>query len=471
MKSSPRILAVSILANVEHSGAFAENELDKALRSGKLGDVRDRRLLTEIVYGTLRMRGRLDWLIDSFYPPGAEALERDVRNILRTGLYQLFFLDRVPEYAVVNEAVTIAKRIRSASAMLVNAVLRTAARSRRNIVYPDFNRDPAGYISIFHSHPRWLVDRVIGILGIPETAAFCKANNETPPLTVRVNTLKISRREMESELRKTGLSSRPTMFSPDGLKIHGNTDALGGTACFQEGRIRIQDEGSQLISHIVDPKPGESVLDLCAGTGGKTNHLAQLMKNEGHILACDISGERIHALRGHAAAMGVTIVEALVADASEDDITDGDPFDRILVDAPCSGSGTLRRNPEIRWRLSPERVRTLVRLQEEMLLRSEKFLKPGGTLVYATCSIMPEENEEVVLAFLRKHPGYRIVPPPSSAVAGLLGPDGFFRSFPHRHGTDGFFAARLVKKAETATMPRQRFCRGGNDSWKSFFLH
>lgn len=445
MKSTPRALAVTILSKVDRKGAFAEQELDAALRSGKLEDPRDRRLLTEIVYGTLRMRGRLDWIIDSLYPPGSGALDTDVRNVLRTGLYQIFFLDRVPEYAVVSEAVAIAKRTRLAAAALVNAILRNAARTRREIAYPDPEKDPVAHLSVFHSHPRWLVERWIGILGVSETTAFCKADNEIPPLTVRVNSLKADRRTVEEELRKLGLSSRPTTLSPDGLNVLGNTDSLGKTACFQEGRIQIQDEGSQLISHVVGPIAGDSILDLCAGTGGKTHHLAQLMKNRGRILACDISADKIDALRKNAARLGVTIVETKTADAAKDDFP-AERFDRVLVDAPCSGLGTLRRNPEIRWRLTPDRLRTLVELQGAILRHAVDRVKPGGTLTYVTCTVLPEENEEIVRSFLKRYPEYRLSRPAAPAAAKLLCSDGFFRTLPHRHGTDGFFAACLARK-------------------------
>ncbi len=445
MKSTPRALAVSILAKVDRKGAFAERELDEGLRSGKLEDPRDRRLLTEIVYGTLRMRGRLDWIIDSLYPPGSAALDADIRNTLRTGLYQLFFLDRVPEYAVVSEAVAIAKKTRMAAAALVNAVLRNAVRARREIAYPDPDGDPVGHLSVFHSHPRWLVERLIAVMGVPEATAFCKADNEIPPLTVRVNSLKADRRAVEEELRKLGLASRPTTLSPDGLDIHGNADALWKTACFREGRIQIQDEGSQLISHIAGPIPGDSVLDLCAGTGGKTHHLAQLMRNRGRIVACDISAEKIQALRENAARLGVSIVETRTADAASDALA-GERFDRVLVDAPCSGLGTLRRNPEIRWRLTPERLRSLAELQGAILHAAADCVKPAGTLVYVTCSPLPEENEAVVLPFLKRYPEYRLSRPAAPAAAKLLCGDGFLRTLPHRHGTDGFFAACLARK-------------------------
>jgi len=449
MKNSPRRLAVEILNRIDEAAAYAEPLLDAALSGTALANPHDRGLLTELVYGTLRMRGRLDWIIGQLYRGDAAALETGVRNILRTGLYQLWYTDRIPPFAAVNEAVGIARKTCPAASGLVNALLRTALRKKDAIAWPDMAKDPGKAISVIHSHPRWLVERWLDEFGIDETIAICRANNAVPPLALRVNSLKASREQAVAALAQEGLTVEPTAFSPDGLLLASPAASLRETASWRKGLIRIQDEASQLIALLLSPEPGESLLDLCAGTGGKTLHLAALMENRGRVTAVDLHPDKLRQLQEEAGRLGMTIVEAYAADSAAPPETFGGIFDRVLLDAPCSGLGTLRRNPEIRWRLAPADIEKCSQIQRRLLRSAADCVRPGGRLVYSVCTVTPEENEIVIEDLLKDRPDFALIR--STATQGipsaLIDDAGLFRTFPHRHGTDGFFGALLIRTA------------------------
>jgi len=449
MKNSPRRLAVEILNRIDEAAAYAEPLLDAALSGAALANPHDRGLLTELVYGTLRMRGRLDWIIGQLYRGDAAALETGVRNILRTGLYQLCYTDRIPPFAAVNEAVGIAGKTCPAASGLVNALLRTALRKKDAIAWPNMAKDPGKAISVIHSHPRWLVERWLDEFGIDETIAICRANNVVPPVALRVNSLKASREQAVAVLAQEGLTVEPAAFSPDGLLLVSPAAGLRETAPWREGLIRIQDEASQLIALLLSPEPGDSLLDLCAGTGGKTLHLAALMENRGRVTAVDLQPDKLRQLQEETERLGMTIVEAYAADAAAPPETFRGFFDRVLLDAPCSGLGTLRRNPEIRWRLAPADIEKCSQIQKRLLASAADCVRPGGRLVYSVCTATPEENEAVIEDLLKDRSDFSLIKPP---IAGgispeLIDPAGFFRSFPHRHGTDGFFGALLIRNA------------------------
>jgi len=445
MKDTPRTLAVQILGRVEE-GAFAQPLLDAALSRTTLPAVQDRGLLTQLVYGVLRLRGRLDWVLDVAYTGNIEDMEPGIRNILRVALYQLMCADRVPAYAATNEAVEMAKRWFPGRSNLVNAVLRNAVRRMDTIPYPSPDDDPFAHISVIHSHPLWLVRMWADHLGLEETRALCESNNEVPPLTVRTNRLKITRTDLIARLEESGCTVTPTSYAPDGIILSDLPVPVGKMPPYREGQLQIQDEASQMISLLVDPRPGEEVLDLCAGVGVKTTHLAHLMRNRGRIVAMDIGRRKVESSQDLARRLGATIIEPIVHDATKDPPGDlRERFDKVLVDVPCSGLGTLRRNPEIRWNATPETLGTFPPLQREILNRSVSYLKKGGVVVYSTCTISPAENEAVIGGFLADNPDFASVI--STAVpAEMLDGRGMFRTFPHRHGTDGFFGAALTRK-------------------------
>lgn len=441
-----RRIAVDILNRIDAEGAYAEPLLDAALSRTEIASPHDRGLLTELVYGTLRMQGRLDWIIGQLYRGDAAKLEMAVRNILRTGLYQLLFTDRIPPFAAVNEAVGIARDLSPAASGLVNAILRNALRKKDAIIWPDMAKSPEKAIAVLHSHPPWLVRRLLSQFDMEETIAICRANNSIPPFALRVNTLKASRKHALAALSEAGITAEPTPFSIDGIILTSPASGLRETAPYKEGLIRIQDEASQLIGQIVAPKPGERILDLCAGTGGKTLHLAALMENRGSITALDLLSERLRMLREDSERLGASIVETRTGDATIPVESLRKIFDRVLLDAPCSGLGTLRRNPEIRWRLAPADLNQCMQTQKLLLKNAAEYVRPGGRLVYSVCTTTPEENEIVIGDFLRNHPDFRLMPS-ANLPPTLIDPQGYFRTSPHLQGMDGFFAALLVHSA------------------------
>ncbi|MGZ6293027.1 MAG: 16S rRNA (cytosine(967)-C(5))-methyltransferase RsmB [Syntrophales bacterium] len=449
MMKTPRHMAVEILDRVEEDGAYAEPLLDASLSSHPQTKLPDRRLITEIVYGTLRMRGHLDWIIERLYRGRFDSLDTSIKNILRTGLYQLLFTERIPDFAIVDEAVEITKNMRRRGSGLVNAILRNSIRKKDQITYPEAAKDPALSISIIHSHPLWVVRKWIEMFGVEETTALCKANNQVPPLTVRVNTLKTTRERTNEELLEQGFEIKETAFSSDGLIISTPTMSVRETECYASGRVQVQDEASQLIARLVSPKPGENVLDICAGMGGKTTHLAAIMENRGSILALDISKKKIDELCKNASRLNAAIVDTRVRDARE---KPGkafiESFDKILIDAPCTGLGTLRRNPEIKWRTLPAEAEECSVLQKAILENAAHYLKRGGSLIYSTCTITNEETDQVIEDFIKRHPDFICVRPPDKINSSLVDDHGYFRSYPHRHSTDGFFGAVLVKGME-----------------------
>lgn len=441
----PRPIAVEILTRVETQGAFAEPLLDRYLLKETLSE-RDGRLLTEIVYGTLRMRGYIDWLIGQFCKNGIRALDPPIRNILRTAVYQKFFTERIPDFALVNEAVDLGKAVSRGAGSLVNAILRNILRRYDQMPEPALDRESADFIAIVHSHPLWLVEKWLRLLGPEETAALCEANNRAAPVCVRVNRLRADRGTVIAELADHGFVAEQTLYSGDGLVLAKVPKSLRETACYRSGWIQVQDEASQMIGQLVAPVAGNRVLDLCAGIGGKATHLSEIMGNCGEVVAVDISGDKIAAMKALSARLGTSIIEPRAADALDEPIPGfQEGFDRVLVDAPCSGVGTLRRAPEIKWRLAPRDVGALTDLQKRLLDRAAQYVKPGGRLVYSTCSVLEAENGAVVDDFLASH-GAFAQETPGHVPAALLDHRGFFRTYPHRHGCDGFFGAVMVRK-------------------------
>jgi 16S rRNA (cytosine967-C5)-methyltransferase len=330
---------------------------------------------------------------------------------------------------------------------LVNAILRNALRGMADIMVPPFDTDPAGHISVAHSHPRWLVEQWIGNFGIEETLALCRADNEIPPISLRVNRLKTTREDMLERLARSGHDVKPAVYSPEGIILAKPSASLREMPEVASGFLYVQDEASQLVSRLLAPRRGERVLDLCAGSGGKTTHLAALMENEGEIVAADIQAGKLTALESTAKRWGITTVKTAVVDAAvAPDMAALGSFDRILVDAPCSGLGTLRRNPEIRWHLTGQKLGEFPPLQKRILANAAACVKKGGALLYSTCSVMPEENDGVVAAFLEGNPNFAVVRKPATVPVEVLDPQGFLRTFPHRHGTDGFFGALLHRR-------------------------
>lgn len=369
-------------------------------------------------------------------------------NTLRLGLYQIFFLTKTPASAAVNESVELAKKTRGkGGGGFVNAILRSALREKETIPHPDKRQDPALHIAVIQSHPLWLVQRWIEELGVEETLKICVGNNRIPALTLRTNTLKIRREGLIEKLREKGLISAPSPFSDDGILLK-DGPPTSELPFLKEGLFVIQDEASQLITLILDPKPGEKILDACAAPGGKTTHVAQRMENLGEIYAFDLRQEKLKQIEEGCKRLGIKIVRTTIGDAVNSLPGPGEiKFDRVLADVPCSGFGTLRRNPDLKWRREKEDLKRLSQLQLSILKNLSGYVSEGGLLVYSTCTVFHEENEDVVETFLSEHRAFKL----DSLVevlpekCHLFIKKGYFKTFPPAGELDGFFAARLRK--------------------------
>lgn len=440
--SQARYEALHILMRVERDRAFADIALEHALERARL-DPRDASLCTEIVYGTLRWRRHLDWRLAPHLNRPLAKLDPWVRALLRLTLYQLVFLDRVPRWAAVDEAVSVA-RLKSrvpGPAEFVNAVLRSFTRAAAP---PRLPADPIEAASVRWSFPDWMAARWITRYGPDEAERLMAALNERPPVTIRANSLRISREDLAARLRDEELAETdPTALAPEGLTVR--RGGVGRWAAFASGWCSIQDEASMLIARLLDPQPGEMVADTCAAPGTKTTHMAQLMGNRGRIVAMDPNAARLRLLAQAATRLGVSIVEAHTGGVAAVSGRWKNRCDRVLVDAPCSNLGVLRRNPDVKWKREEADLGRLAEKQQSILTAGAALAKPGGRLVYATCSLEPEENDDVVRAFLATHADWRVDAPADFPVAPDAG--GVIRCLPHVHGTDGFTAVRLVRAA------------------------
>jgi 16S rRNA (cytosine967-C5)-methyltransferase len=438
-----------VLERVAQDGAYA----DLALRAelGRAGlDARDRALATELVHGTLRWRGRLDFTLGRVLTRPLAALEPQLVEILRLGAYQLLFCDRVPDAAAVSESVRLAwARGLGRAGGLVNAVLRRLARERDSLLPPALEHDPLGHLVHALSVPAWLAQRWIESDGAAEGAALARALDRPGPRTVRANRLRTSRDELLAELRGVHPDAVACRFAPDGIRVGGHGDPSAEPA-FRDGRMTVQDEASQLVVELLDPRPGERVLDACAAPGAKASAIAERVGAQGEVVAVDRHARRLALVGRDAARLGIGWLRTACADARALSGTLAKAsFDRVLVDAPCSGIGAWRRNPDARWRLAPEALPELAALQLAILRGVRGLLAPGGSLVYSTCTLTPEENEEVVDALLDEAPELRRTPVAAlpGSLSALLDARGALRTLPQRDDMDGFQAVRLERVA------------------------
>lgn len=442
-----RETATDILVKVDCRRAYADILLDRVLGGAGLEN-RDRALLTELVYGTLRWRGRLDAELETRMRRPLNKTEPFLRNLLRLSMYQLRFLDRIPQYAVINEAVELAKsRGPGKSTAFVNAVLRNASRDGNEPSAPDPKIALTDAIADYWSHPAWLVEKWLEIFDPGETIALLKANNEPAPLVVRANRLKGSPKELIDLFRRTGIEALEAPWSPQGVILQSRSP-VSRLPGFDAGRFQVQSEASQLVAYLLGPQPGERILDACAAPGGKTTHIAELMGDDGEVTATDKSDAGLKMITENVARLGLRAVKTIAADFEKPLPAALQPtFDRILVDAPCSGLGTLRSHPEIKWQRGQKDIKRLARLQSRILARAASLLKAGGVLVYSTCTLTREENDDVVKKFLAGNPNF--VLDDAAAFfperAGSMTQGRYFVALPHRHNTDGFFAARMRK--------------------------
>lgn len=439
-EADPRAIAWSVLRAVER-GAFADAELARQLRGMALDD-RDRALATQLVYGTLAWQGLCDHILATLERPAAR-LDAAVRCLLRMALYQVTKLERVPDFAVVDTAVELAKRHKRGAAGLVNALLRSFLRSGKDARLPPAS-DVAARLAVAGSHPRWLVERWLAQLGTEETAALLEADNRPAPTVLRVNRRRGDRDAAIAALDGEGCAARPARYVGDAIEIElrGPLDRL---RAHRAGLVTAQGEASQLVGLMI-PAGSASVLDACAAPGGKATHVAE--RTGGRVVAVDQAAAGTVAIRRQAARLGVDVA-VVRADARHLPLRRDASFDAVLVDAPCSGLGTLRQHPEIRWRRQPRDVARLTALQSAILDAAAARVRPAGVLVYATCTTLAEENERQIGAFVARNADFAIDDPRPDlppASGSLVDEDLFLRTWPHRHGLDGFFAARLRRR-------------------------
>lgn len=439
--AGPRGTAVKVLNRVERTDSYLDKVLDAELKSSDLNDL-DKGLLNELAHGVLRWQSRLDWVLNGFSHGNFAKSEINVKNALRVALYQILFLDRIPHPAAVNEAVEFVKRIRGEKpGGLVNAVLRNIIRNLDGIRYPDPAEDKVQYLSVYYAHPTWITRRWVERYGEEEAVKLFVADNERPGLSLRINRLKVEPGQFLQLLDRQQIQYTGSQYLGFFVKVRALAK-IGQMDLFRSGYFTIQDESAALPCLLLDPKPGDQIIDLCAAPGGKTTNMAELMENKGVILAVDRHEAKLSQIKGSAERLGLTNIKLIQADGTE---MQHDPVDRVLVDAPCSGLGVLMKKPDMKWKRELQDLPNLIRLQLALLENAARLLKPGGVLVYSTCTTEPEENEQIVRTFLNRHPEFLLENAGPFVSHDLVTKEGFVQTFPHKHGMDGSFAARLVK--------------------------
>ncbi|MTI96759.1 MAG: 16S rRNA (cytosine(967)-C(5))-methyltransferase RsmB [Firmicutes bacterium] len=435
MSVNPRGLALKLLNKIEQNQAYSGLVLQTELKNAKLKPV-DMRLVYRLIYGVLSYRLTIDYVIQKFC---ARKIAPGVRNILRLAIYQLLYLDRVPDFAVVNEAVKLASQNGGARVGgFVNAVLRNILRQRDSL-FADLPNGAPEEISVHESHPRWLVDKWCKRWGADFTRELCAANNQPAPLTVRVNTKVCGIDKFCRQLDKQGIPWSHCKYSVRGIVLP--QTPFGDVPGFDLGWFIAQGEASMLAVEALDPQPGDSILDMCSAPGGKATYLAELAA-PGQVMAVDLFDARLKLVGQNMARLQIDNIDLLAGDATTLETKFNTGYDRILLDAPCSGFGVVRKKPEIKWSRSPGDLTELSKLQSNLLNQACKLIKPGGVIVYSTCTLTWEENEAVIEKAVKANENLRLVP---FKISGLSADKGSLTLFPHVHGTDGFFIAKLQR--------------------------
>ncbi len=436
MNQTPRALALTLLRRFEGDSLYSNLILDTALRRNPLSDA-DRGFLTALLYGVIERRLTLNYLIDALSDRPAAKLDTDVLILLRMGIYQLRYMDRVPTYAALNETVALAPRHAKG---FVNAVLRQYTRIGKDIQLPDRTTDAIRYLSVAHSVPTELCSRFVDAFGMDRADAILAHANTTPPITLRLNPLKTDAAALRQKIEAVGVTVENALHTTDALRLPhgGNPATLPG---FAEGEFFVQDEASVLCTKALDAKAGMTVLDICACPGSKSFGAAMDMRNHGTLRAFDLHKNKLSLIESGAARLGLTIISTAARDGRDFDPTLERSADRVLCDVPCSGYGVLAKKPEIRYK-SPALAAPLPDVQLAILENAARYVKIGGVLLYSTCTLLPEENENNVARFLARHPDFSLCP---FTAGDIDTPDGMLTLTPDLHGTDGFFMAKLVR--------------------------
>ncbi|HZK43582.1 MAG TPA: 16S rRNA (cytosine(967)-C(5))-methyltransferase RsmB [Syntrophomonadaceae bacterium] len=444
-----RKLSMSIIHDVTEQKAYSNLALEKGLRDSKLSQI-DKNLTTEIVNGTIRMLKHLDWVLNLFLTKNIDKLNPWIKTILRMTVYQILFMDRIPNYASVNDAVDLARKKTNRNLSgLVNGVLRNLIRNIDNITYP--KKDSIDYLSVYYSHPRWLVEMLLNDYGLTICEQILQYNNLRPELHLRVNILKTSREELIRELNEEGVLSEINELSPEAINVNKLSVSLDNTKAYEKGHFYIQNVASMLAVSILQPRAYDSIYDLCSGVGGKATNLAEMMGNQGEIYCFDIYKQKISLLNNNAKRLGINIIIPHLKNAL--DIDSELAADMVLLDVPCSGLGVLNRRSDLRWNKNSEDLSDLYNLQKELLIKAGQIVKVGGYILYATCTMNKAENEFIVEDFVRNFNDFELVgfkdrikhfplddQDQNQADAGML------TILPGRYQTDGMFYALLKRK-------------------------
>ena len=434
-----REAAFRSLLRIEKESRYSNLEADLTLRKAALSEP-DARLYTRFVYGVTERKLTLDHLLGQVLSQPVEKLDAEVRCILRLTAYQLLYTDRIPESAAVNEGVELCKKYRKSAAPLVNAVSRRLAREKDELTFPSEKDEPVAFLSAFYSVSADVCRLFYEQFGMEETRRLLEKMNETPPLTLRVNTLRTTREELFLRLAARGIDAEKTRFSPHGLKVR---CAVQDLPELEEGLCFVQDEASQLAVLALDAKPGMTVLDLCACPGGKSFGTAMTMNNEGEVLSFDLHRNKLSLVDSGAKKLGVTVVKTAAADARVFDPALNGIADRLILDLPCSGLGVIAKKPDLRYKREEETSR-LPEIQRAILDNACRYLKPGGRAIFSTCTLLERENGAVLDAFLASHPDFEETD--LHLPADLAPGAGRLTLFPHIHGTDGFFLSAFERK-------------------------
>ncbi len=443
---NPRQIAFIALREVHRRGAFADVALDRTFRNSQLTDL-DRRLVTELVYGSVRRMRAIDFIIDKLATKKSSQQPPDLRTILHLGLYQLEYLNHIPPSAAVNTTVQLAKENGfSGLSSFVNGLLRQYIRLTETNLNPltiSKYKSSVERLGILHSFPDWLVELWNEQIGETETEQLCEWFNQSPTIDLRINPLKSSIAQIETAFKAKNISVSRIPHLAQALRLNSSSGAIQNLPGYSEGWWTIQDSSAQLVTHLLDPQPGETIIDACAAPGGKTTHIAELIADTGTIYACDKTANRLKRLKENADRLQMKSIQIHTGDSRE-----FPEFinlaDRVLLDAPCSGLGTLHRRADARWHHTAENIQQQSQLQSQLLANSATFVKSGGVLVYATCTIHPLENERVVRSFLDSNPDWQIEPP-TIDLPVQPSPEGWVKIWPHRHQMDGFFMVRLKR--------------------------
>lgn len=436
MKRNARKVILDILNQVDQ-GAYVNILMQEIYKLDDLSDL-DRNFISKVVYGVLEQRIYLDYIVRHFSSVRLKKIEPSILNILRMSAYQYMFLDKTPDSAVVNESVKLAKKASHRHSGFVNALLRNMMREENPVPLPDIKKSKIQHYSVKYAHPEWMVERFFKNFGEDFSVELMIANNKTPYISLRVNTLFINREDLMTKFEAMGINCKISDIVDDGVIVEeGKQLMLLNNPLFKEGLFTIQDESSMKVIEVLNPQKGEQILDMCSAPGGKCTHIAQKLAGEGKVVACDISPQKIAIVKENLNRLKIEGVETIINDGTVLNEAFVGKFDRVLLDAPCSGLGIIRRKPDIKYNRQPSDASELQTIQLQMINNASEYIKSGGRLVYSTCTIGGIENDEVIRKFLKEHDNFEIE---------KINDEDAMKLYPHVDGTDGFYCCCLKKK-------------------------